>query len=84
MKILLISPCIDLDARTPAGLIIPQLALYMIEGLTPKGHSVKIVEEEIRLLREISCKLDQLILLLKLSNKEKLEAFRMEIEKDSF
>mgnify|MGYP005648026253 CR=1 FL=1 len=44
---------------------------------------MKMVEEEIRLLREISCKLDQLILLLKLSNKEKLEAFRIEIEKDA-
>lgn len=27
-------------------MLVPQLALYLIEGLTPPGHSVKIIEEE--------------------------------------
>lgn len=47
MKILLISPSIDIDTKTPTGLMIPQLALHILEGLTPSGYEVKIVEEEI-------------------------------------
>lgn len=47
MKILLISPCMDPDTKTPSGLMIPQLALHILEGLTSPEHEVKIVEEEI-------------------------------------
>lgn len=47
MKILLISPCEDSDVKTPKGLMIPQLALHILEGLTPSEHEVKIAEEEI-------------------------------------
>lgn len=47
MKILLISPTIDAEKRTNKGLMIPQLALYILEGLTPKEHEVKIIEEEV-------------------------------------
>jgi radical SAM superfamily enzyme YgiQ (UPF0313 family) len=47
MKILLISPCIDIDIKRPRFLMIPQLALHMIAGLTPPEHEVKIIEEEI-------------------------------------
>jgi radical SAM superfamily enzyme YgiQ (UPF0313 family) len=46
MKILLITPSVHPDTKTPGGLMIPQLALHIIEGLTPSSHSVKIVEEE--------------------------------------
>jgi radical SAM superfamily enzyme YgiQ (UPF0313 family) len=46
MKILLISPSVYADAKTPSGLMIPQLALHILEGLTPSRHDVKIVEEE--------------------------------------
>jgi radical SAM superfamily enzyme YgiQ (UPF0313 family) len=47
MEILLISPTIDAEKRTNKGLMIPQLALYILEGLTPSEHEVKVVEEEI-------------------------------------
>lgn len=46
MKILLISPAIDGKQRTNKGLMIPQLALFILEGLTPSDHEVKIIEEE--------------------------------------
>ena len=46
MKILLISPVRDAEYRTNKGLMMPQLALFIIEGLTPPQHQVKIVEEE--------------------------------------
>lgn len=46
MKILLISPVKDQEARTNKGLMMPQLALYIIQGLTPAHHSVRIIEEE--------------------------------------
>jgi radical SAM superfamily enzyme YgiQ (UPF0313 family) len=46
MKILLISPTIDAEKRTNKGLMIPQLALYILSGLTPPGFQVKIIEEE--------------------------------------
>ena len=47
MKILLISPTIDSEKRTNKGLMMPQLALYILEGLTPKEHSIKVIEEEV-------------------------------------
>jgi radical SAM superfamily enzyme YgiQ (UPF0313 family) len=46
MKILLISPTIDDNKRTNKGLMIPQLALYILQGLTPPEHEVRIIEEE--------------------------------------
>ncbi|MFQ3579579.1 MAG: radical SAM protein [Bacteroidales bacterium] len=46
MKILLISPVKDIEFRTKKGLLMPQLALYIIQGLTPKEHQVEIVDEE--------------------------------------
>ena len=46
MKILLISPAREKHAYTNKGMTIPQLALFIIQGLTPKEHQVKIVEEE--------------------------------------
>ncbi len=46
MKILIISPTIDAEKRTNKGLMMPQLALYILEGLTPPEHEVKIIEEE--------------------------------------
>lgn len=46
MRILLISPVSDFKHRTNKGLMMPQLALFILEGLTPKKHQVKIVEEE--------------------------------------
>ncbi|MBN1903152.1 B12-binding domain-containing radical SAM protein [Candidatus Sumerlaeota bacterium] len=46
MKILLISPSVDPESKTPKGLMIPQLSLHILEGLTPPAHEVKILEEE--------------------------------------
>ncbi len=46
MKIILISPTIDAKKRTNKGLMIPQLALYILKGLTPPEHEVEIIEEE--------------------------------------
>ena len=46
MKILLITPCKDPEVKKPGFLMIPQLALHLIAGLTPDEHEVKIVEEE--------------------------------------
>jgi len=46
VKILLISPTIDAEKRTNKGLMMPQLALYILQGLTPSEHEVKIIEEE--------------------------------------
>ena len=46
MKVLLISPSIAPDIKTPKGLMIPQLALHILEGLTPPEYEVKTVEEE--------------------------------------
>lgn len=50
MKILLVSPVISVEKRTPMFLTIPQLALHLLSGLTPSHHSVKIVEEEAELV----------------------------------
>ncbi len=47
MKILLISPCVDPETRTPKGIMIPQLSLHILYGLTPTEYSVKIIEEEL-------------------------------------
>jgi radical SAM superfamily enzyme YgiQ (UPF0313 family) len=47
MKILLISPAIDENKRTNKELMMPQLALYILKGLTPPEHEVKIYEEEV-------------------------------------
>ena len=47
MKILLISPLKDPEIKKPKFLMMPQLSLHIIEGLTPQEHEVKIVEEEI-------------------------------------
>ena len=44
---MLISPSIAPDIKTPKGLMIPQLALHILEGLTPPEHQVQTVEEEI-------------------------------------
>ena len=46
MKVLLISPSIAPDVKTPKGLMIPQLALHILEGLTPPEYEVKTIEEE--------------------------------------
>jgi radical SAM superfamily enzyme YgiQ (UPF0313 family) len=46
MKILLISPAVDTEKRTNNGLMMPQLALYILAGLTPPEHEVVIIEEE--------------------------------------
>lgn len=46
MKILLISPAVDTQKRTNDGLMMPQLALYILAGLTPPEHEVVIIEEE--------------------------------------
>jgi radical SAM superfamily enzyme YgiQ (UPF0313 family) len=46
MKILLISPAVDAEKRTNKGLMMPQLALYILAGLTPPEHEVVIIEEE--------------------------------------
>lgn len=46
MRILLISPIIDPEIRRDRGTYVPQLSLYILEGLTPPEHQVRIVEEE--------------------------------------
>jgi radical SAM superfamily enzyme YgiQ (UPF0313 family) len=46
MKILLISPVRDEHQFTNRGIMIPQLALFILKGLTPSRHQVKMVEEE--------------------------------------
>jgi radical SAM superfamily enzyme YgiQ (UPF0313 family) len=46
MKILLVSPVRDHHQFTNTAILIPQLALFILQGLTPKKHEVKIVEEE--------------------------------------
>jgi radical SAM superfamily enzyme YgiQ (UPF0313 family) len=46
MKILLISPCKNVRFKTPKLQMMPQLALHILEGLTPEEHEVHIIEEE--------------------------------------
>ena len=48
MKILLISPAVSKSKRTVKELMMPQLALYILEGLTPEIHDVRIIEEEVQ------------------------------------
>lgn len=58
MKILLISPTIDSQKRTNKGLMMPQLSLYILKGLTPPVHEVIIIEEEAECVNfEIPCDL---------------------------
>jgi radical SAM superfamily enzyme YgiQ (UPF0313 family) len=58
MKILLISPTVDNSKRTNQGLMMPQLALYILQGLTPAEHEVQILdEEEEELILDESCDL---------------------------
>jgi radical SAM superfamily enzyme YgiQ (UPF0313 family) len=47
MKILLVSPCKDPNFKKSKFLMIPQLALHLIAGLTPPEHEVRILEEEL-------------------------------------
>lgn len=47
MKILLISPCKNPAFKKPKFIMIPQLSLHLIAGLTPPEYDVKIIEEEI-------------------------------------
>ena len=47
MKILLVSPCKDPQFKKSKFLMIPQLALHLIAGLTPPEHEVRILEEEL-------------------------------------
>lgn len=46
MKIILISPTVNVETRTNKGLMMPQLALYILAGLTPREHEVDTIEEE--------------------------------------
>lgn len=46
MIILLVSPCINPDYKTPKKAMIPQLSLHILSSLTPSTHRVIIVEEE--------------------------------------
>ncbi|MBK9452528.1 MAG: B12-binding domain-containing radical SAM protein [Bacteroidetes bacterium] len=48
MRILLISPTIDADKRTNKGLMMPQLSLHILAGLTPAEHQVTLIEEEVQ------------------------------------
>lgn len=47
MKIVLISPCKTPNVKKPRLVMIPQLSLHLIAGLTPPCHEVKIVDEEV-------------------------------------
>ena len=47
MKILLISPCEDPNIKQQKSVMFPQLALDLLAGLTPPGHDVSIIEEEV-------------------------------------
>ncbi len=46
MKIVLLSPRTGRLSKTPSALLIPQLSLHILAGLTPAEHEVKILEEE--------------------------------------
>lgn len=46
MKILLISPSVDPSGRTNKQMLMPQLAMFILQGLTPKEHQVTAVDEE--------------------------------------
>ncbi len=47
MRILLVSPAKDSRRKMPRYIVLPQLALQILAGLTPDEHQVTIVEEEI-------------------------------------
>ncbi len=47
MNILLLSPVKDPSIKKPKGIMMPQLALNLLEGLTPPHHNVTCIEEEI-------------------------------------
>jgi len=47
MNIALISPSRNPDVKKPKGIMMPQLALNLLEGLTPPEHDVTLIEEEI-------------------------------------
>ncbi|MFW6180787.1 MAG: B12-binding domain-containing radical SAM protein [Spirochaetota bacterium] len=47
MRILLVSPAKNPGRKTPRYIVLPQLALQILAGLTPREHQVTIVEEEI-------------------------------------
>jgi radical SAM superfamily enzyme YgiQ (UPF0313 family) len=46
MKILLISPSVKPAEKTNKQMMMPQLALFILQGLTPKEHQVTTVDEE--------------------------------------
>ncbi len=46
MKILLISPSVESTKKTNKQMMMPQLALIILQGLTPKEHQVTTVDEE--------------------------------------
>jgi len=46
LKIILISPTVDATKKTNKGLMMPQLSLYILKGLTPPEHEVVTIEEE--------------------------------------
>lgn len=46
MKILLVSPSVDPNEKTNKQMMMPQLALIILQGLTPKKHQVVTVDEE--------------------------------------
>lgn len=46
MKILLISPSVKPTEKTNKQMMMPQLALFILQGLTPKEHQVTTVDEE--------------------------------------
>jgi radical SAM superfamily enzyme YgiQ (UPF0313 family) len=46
MKILLIAPSVNPDEKTNKQMLMPQLALFILQGLTPKEHQVVLLDEE--------------------------------------
>jgi len=47
VHILLISPVRNPNIKKPKGIMMPQLALNLLEGITPPHHQVTLIEEEI-------------------------------------
>jgi radical SAM superfamily enzyme YgiQ (UPF0313 family) len=46
MKILLVTPSVNPNEKTNKQMLMPQLALFLLQGLTPKEHQVTMVDEE--------------------------------------
>jgi len=46
MKILFVSPSVNPNEKTNKQMLMPQLALFILQGLTPKEHQVVTVDEE--------------------------------------